>query len=716
MQLSATMLGDTTEKSKNYVKNALRRRNAKKVQFGGQSYVEASEHEYSSDEEEGVDKVYTNGEGSSPDDSSSTRSSTSSSSSGEDKSEDKTKTRKRTGRANKGIAPTAEETNGIATSQESQDQDEIAVAPLNVRGAKDRRSPSPEKKDAPESSVEDELRRQGVDQSRPSEDSFDRQGRKKLRIKSSIEYLRLKLAPGPSRSRLGTIRNTDSFFKDEATETRKITLTPGLLRDDGAVVRSIDGKERGGSFEILDAGKTSLEKNRDDKKKKEKKSGMLSGLFKKKDKKMPKDVKEPGSPQKLSEELSRESPTTESEEPSPTNTQTNLAPQRKPSNGKLHKSPPGSNGVSPSSPTSANNGLRPLVLPSEQAQRESQATTVVGSSATTPRSGSPQQTPSNAERPSLRVRTAEASTDVMNDISNRMRSPSDLKREKVKKATTRQALDVESSPDEEKSADPFADPEEEGQASKAQTEEAAERLSESPVQITSADAAPDNEPPALVGDLTTDSSADELTSLRSSPSPQQQAATATSNEPVSMLSPPGPTNDSHSPPSPVSPPQQRGPGPSSPLPPPPSRSLPPHPSRKNTNSPPPLAAPSAPRNNSTASTSSTNGPATLSRSPSNGAPSAAQWNDAALKAYLDSAASMQDTKDLLQVVYDTSGVVPVSADHPLLEGLFVEERKAVREMGRELDGLLMGWLGRKRVRGGMGEDVVGGGRGGNGGK
>lgn len=681
------MLGDTTEKSKNYLKNAMRRRNAKKVQFGGQSYVEASEHEYSSDEEEGAEKVYMNGEGSSSKGLPSSKPKSSVSS-----EEDKSKKGAMAGQANQGKGPTSEEANSNATTQEPQEQDDISVAPLNVRAAKDRRSPSPEKKDASEAIAEDELRRQGVDQSRPSDDSFDRQGRKKLRLVSSLEQLRLRLLPGPSRSRLGTIRNTDSFFKDEATETRKITLTPGLLRDDGAVVRSIDGKERGGSFEILDTGKTSMEKNRDDKKKREKKPGMLSGLFKKKDKK-PKDVKELGSPPKVSEELSRDSPSTESEEPSPTNTQTNLVPQRKPSNGKLRKSPPGSNPMSPSSPTSPNNGLRTLVLPSEQAQRESQAATLVASTTTTPRTGSPQKMASTApsERPSLRVRTAEASSDVINDITNKMRSPSELKREKVKKARTRKELDVDSSPEEEKNTNPFADPDEEGPAAKqsAQADEAAERLSESPVHITSADAAPDNEPPALVGDTTTDSSADELTSLRSSPSPQQQVTSTTSEQPAPMLSPPGATTDSHSPTSPLSP-KQRGSGPSSPLPQPPPRSPPPQPQRI---SPLPPLSTSA-RNNSTTSTSSALA-SSLSRTPSGTTTAPPIWNDANLRAYLEDA-SLADTRDLLQMVYDTSGVVPVSADHPMLADLFVEERKKVREMGLQLDGLLMGWLARKR--------------------
>ncbi len=36
------------------------------------------------------------------------------------------------------------------------------------------------------------------------------------------------------KSRRGIVRNTDSFFKDDNVETRKITLTPNLLRDDSS--------------------------------------------------------------------------------------------------------------------------------------------------------------------------------------------------------------------------------------------------------------------------------------------------------------------------------------------------------------------------------------------------------------------------------------------------------------------------------------------------
>ena len=46
-------------------------------------------------------------------------------------------------------------------------------------------------------------------------------------------------------SRKGTVRNTDSFFKDDGVETRKINLTPSLLRDDsnGSVLKSNEAKD-----------------------------------------------------------------------------------------------------------------------------------------------------------------------------------------------------------------------------------------------------------------------------------------------------------------------------------------------------------------------------------------------------------------------------------------------------------------------------------------
>jgi hypothetical protein len=121
------MLGDTTEKSKNPLKKAIRRRNAKTVTFSAPTYVEPSDYEFSSDEEMDDDSNF-NGDRQS------------------------------------------EETNG--EKAEAKDQDEIsAVAPLNVKQVA--RDVSPEKAEMQEE-PEDE-RRMGGEDSRTSDEIFDRQ-------------------------------------------------------------------------------------------------------------------------------------------------------------------------------------------------------------------------------------------------------------------------------------------------------------------------------------------------------------------------------------------------------------------------------------------------------------------------------------------------------------------------------------------------------------
>jgi hypothetical protein len=76
------------------------------------------------------------------------------------------------------------------------------------------------------------------------------------------------------------------------------------------------------------------------------------------------------------------------------------------------------------------------------------------------------------------------------------------------------------------------------------------------------------------------------------------------------------------------------------------------------------------------------------------APSTPVWSDASLRQYLDESGTA-DIRDLLLLTRDMTGIVPVSADHPLMAGLFVEERGRVKEMGATLDGLLGTWLEKK---------------------
>ncbi|KAI5248236.1 hypothetical protein E4T43_01570 [Aureobasidium subglaciale] len=63
VDLSAAMLGDSAENSRNPLKKAMKRRKAKTVQFTAPTFVEASDYDYSSDEEDGLmpEPLYGNG-------------------------------------------------------------------------------------------------------------------------------------------------------------------------------------------------------------------------------------------------------------------------------------------------------------------------------------------------------------------------------------------------------------------------------------------------------------------------------------------------------------------------------------------------------------------------------------------------------------------------------------------------------------------------------
>jgi hypothetical protein len=212
------MLGDQAEKSKNPLKKAIRRRNAKTVTFTAPTYVEASDIDYSTDEEGGEGDYYgQNGE---------------------------------------------QEQNGDRQEPAAEEEEVATVEPLKPRSEiREVRSDSVE----PEAKV-------STDAARTSDEIFE----------GKLE----------SKSRNGTVRNTDSFFKDDTVETRKITLTPNLLRDDSSTSTrtSNDSKElkQRPSLDRLEKDppeKGKDKKDRKDKKEKDKKPGMLSGLFKRKEKK-----------------------------------------------------------------------------------------------------------------------------------------------------------------------------------------------------------------------------------------------------------------------------------------------------------------------------------------------------------------------------------------------------------------------------------------------
>jgi hypothetical protein len=75
-----------------------------------------------------------------------------------------------------------------------------------------------------------------------------------------------------------------------------------------------------------------------------------------------------------------------------------------------------------------------------------------------------------------------------------------------------------------------------------------------------------------------------------------------------------------------------------------------------------------------------------------------EWDDHALLTYLDES-STNDVRDLLLIVQDPTGVVPLPQDHPeMLELGFAEQRKKLDAMESELDALLAGFLARREGR------------------
>ncbi|KAI4699947.1 hypothetical protein J4E81_003980 [Alternaria sp. BMP 2799] len=609
IDLSATMLGDTAEKSKNPLKKAMRRRNAKTVQFAPPTYVEASDYDYSSDEGEG--ELFG------------------------------------------GPEPKQMQQQQAATQDgDSAQEENLEVQPLKVNGAKKDGQTDGEARGSSEDSA-----KRSEDRERGSEDAVDR-------------------PLDPKVSRNGTLRNTDSFFKDENTETRKITLTPNLLRDDSST-STTGSRERGPSLESLEKNGFA-DKVKDDKKKKEKKSGMLSGLFKRKDRKgkgaqdsVDSDIEKP-------EEMDRSSPQSKpsdelAERPSAEQA-TAPAPLRQLSKPKVHRSqrnrddsPQKTKGIlKTESPTELS--AEPDAM-SDGPDNQSAAQ----QSTSTMRLVPPEQ--DQADRPSVEEQTTSpdstsAPTGSRNPFSSMMKSPQEgeVKREKVTKAKQRVQLDDF---DSDESSDPFADPDAQDKPGEAEKSEPAGRLSESPVHVSAADAQPSQKESAVDREreseshhtpgLSTDSSSQETSSPISTPTPDDSPMkTIPENNTISTFRSDNTSSPTHHA--------------SEPAGPPPSRPAP-IPTKDREPSPP-------------VSSESTMLPA---------------WSDASLRAYLDDGSEI---RDMLVVINDTTGVVPVSRDHPLMKDYLSEETKTMQGLSGELDRLLNGLMEKRMKRAGSGASTA----------
>lgn len=580
IDLTTTHLGDQAEKSKNPLKKAIRRRNAKTVTFAAPTYVEASDIDYSSEEEDGEGEISAqNGQ---------------------------------------------QEQTGEKQEEAAADQDEItAVEPLKPRAQVREIEADPEKV---EPTKNEATSNDTAESARTSDELFDEKPE--------------------SRSKNGTVRNTDSFFKDDTVETRKITLTPNLLRDDSSTSTrpSTESKElkQRPSFDKLEKD-SSFEKNRDRKEKKErkdkeKKPGMLSGLFKRKDKKAKAVEDETDETTANKRSVDAQSPDEnkdldeivdmEEQAPAPAHDV-----QRNPS--KLQKQPR----VEGSPIRKPGFGKEPRPVEPQQApapDRAPPAESVKAPSMRLVQSDpveDPMQQPRNTIPEPSRAPPAvissppreQKSPSAISKILRTTSSSSEPKPVKAKKAKSRVELD-----DFDSSEDDLVSPIEEpvrapskqshrpipgsfpdsyiGTPASEKTNPAEERLSESPVQVSPITPV-QSHPPPLMGDT---SSQEEAPSPPSSPSPELIEA-----------------DDGQ---------DKKGAG---------------------------------------SSTTSSSTPT---------------WSDSHLRTFFDDDA---DIKDLLVVVYDKSGVVPAGPDHPVTGNLFREENAKLADITNRLDGMLGDWLARK---------------------
>lgn len=274
------MLGDQSDKTKNPIKTAMRRRK-KNVSFAAPTYVDYSDFDYDTEEEEEAEAEFY-------------------------------------AQQQQQQAQQQSQQQAAATKQTTADEtaasDEAAqVAPLRPRAQKTVQIVDPANSDSKEESPT------SAKGNRTSEEIFETNG-----------------VEGPKRKADGTVR--DSFFKDDTVETKKITLTPNLLRDDGTVRASTDsdkGVNKRPSFDKLDK-EIREEKKGKDKKEKEKKGGFRS-LFSRKDKKQ-KGGDDDDSLGKRSMDAVAEAPERESEDFNDDQDKSGASPQRNPS--KLHKQQP----------------------------------------------------------------------------------------------------------------------------------------------------------------------------------------------------------------------------------------------------------------------------------------------------------------------------------------------------------------------------------------
>ncbi|KAH6893395.1 hypothetical protein B0T10DRAFT_527806 [Thelonectria olida] len=574
VDLSATMLGDQAEKKPQTFKSAIRTIKRKTVAFAPPTYVDYSDFDDYSTDEEDLDELFAGHTSSSQQ---STRE--------EDKKDS--------------------QENQSVMEDDTTSEDSARVEPLKPRMNKEVRLVEP----SVETVVEE-------DETRNSEE---------ILLDTKLE---------PSRSRNGTVRNTDSFFKDETVETKKITLTPNLLRDDNQPPRQStesvtvkDTKTRPSLDKELMSDKETKklkDKNRKEKEK-EKKPSAIRSFFSRKDKKKTTDDDD-DSFGKRSMDMQSDSAGRSSESPS-IEEQTTEKPQRSPS--KLQKQMPR---VEPSANRAAGEKTGPSPTMELVAYlNESRTNDVSNVPPATMRlvdseTNETQELPSNhANAARERSASAAAQREEKAAVSKVSRSASTGAETKSHKSTrTRPKTDLDDfssdddlgvEPETRATTGPTEGPQVPGAfpetdsvvtlsepAATVGKSQQQSRLSESPVQVSPV---PGSQPPALE----IDTSSLEGRSSEEVPSPELSHGEELSKDSGSTRS-------------------GKEPG----------------------------------------------------------------WDDEKLRAFFDEG---DHVRDLLMVVYDKSDAEPVN-EHPVVSGLFREQNAKLAEITTQLDNMLGDWLARKQ--------------------
>ncbi|KAK2046353.1 SH3 domain-containing protein [Colletotrichum somersetense] len=603
IDLSATMLGDQAGEKSKSSFKSALRKKKKTVAFAAPTFVDYSDYDYSSEEED-AEELLSQQQGA------------------------QQQQQQQQQQQSKAQQPT----------EEAMDDDTAKVEPLKPRATKEVKVVEPAKaEEAPED-----------DSKRDSGEIFEK-------------------PEGPSRSRNGTVRNTDSFFKDETVETKKITLTPNLLRDDSgsrpSTTESVQVKQRPSLDKIdkeLQPDKKE-DKKKKDKKEKDKKTSTIRSFFSRKDKKKSTDDDDE-SFGKRSMDIVPESQDREEEELKEPLSPRGDGPQRNTS--KLHKQQPRVE-PSPSRKSGASTPQKSATRElSEFISSEGRPNNVSNVPPASMRIVEDDSSEADVAAQQQRIKSPETARSAPQEKSLSKIIPSRTgggdKPQKVTKAKSRVELD-----DFDSSSSEEAEP--------ASTEPPVRQLAE---QVTKeekiARPLPGAFPDSYMSTQSGASAQSDQTITPAQPQPPSQP-TATEREkdrlsespvqvsPITSNNPPALMVDTSS---------QEG--------------------HSTSPSPELIEAEEAGRHRAQDSM-------TASSTSTGGSTSSSSWNDTKLRAFFDSSSEI---RDMLVVVYDKSDVPPAGPEHPVAGSLFREQNAKLAEITTQLDNMLGDWLARKqRLRG-----------------